>query len=126
VGNTWTGLLVAGATARLTRLVTTDDLGWWAIRLPAYAWAGFDPYDDPNPGNWAQKLVSGLDCPFCVGTWIGYGVLTADATSQALARRGHPAPARLLRFALTGLALNYLVGHLEARLSASPDPDPLA
>lgn len=114
-------VLALGATLRLTRLVTTDDLGLWLVRKPAVDWArshepplpdfdGISEQDEKPPG-WRLHLVSGLDCPFCVGFWIGTGVLATEAmcSRSAVARR-------LWRFGAATLALNYVVGHASARL----------
>lgn len=139
--------LVALATARLTRFVTTDWLGeWWLVR-PAKRWAhrhetpvttsaeqrtgesdeAFSrrssreheqeiervfAEDDPDPRNgWRSKLVHGLDCPFCVGFWIGGAVLVAEAVTRR-------APRLRKAWTLTAgaLALNYLVGHISSRI----------
>lgn len=125
--------------ARLSRFVTSDHLGGWLVVDPAKDWAvrhegqGVEviesgllstglparveerPSGEPVPDNgWRSKLVSGLECPFCVGFWIGAGVLAADA---ALPSSGP------LRTAWTlgtrALALNYVVGHASARLDFS-------
>lgn len=120
--------LLALATARLTRFVTTDWLGeWWLVR-PAKRWAvrreppatrapTLAPYvaaDDaePAPDNgWRSKLVHGLDCPFCVGFWIGGAVLVGEAATRRAPRlRG------AWTLALGALALNYLVGHVSSRI----------
>jgi hypothetical protein len=102
------GILVLGATMRLTRLVVTDDLGVWVLKWPARRWAA---RADPHSTGWQTKAVSGLDCPFCVGTWVGYGVLA----SYCLARRS-PWLGGCWRFVAAGLALNEVAAHLGARL----------
>lgn len=94
-------LLVLGATMRLTRLVVADDLGKWLIKERANRWAEYDPQYLPETKR--QKLVSGLDCPFCVGFWIGAAVLA-----------GHRLPGA--RAVLLPLALNEVAAHLGARL----------
>ncbi len=108
--------VTALAVARLIRLVTTDDLGGWAVRDPAYRWAGYDPdgYELRtgggavlNPPDWKAKLVSGLECPWCVGYWLGVVVLTFDAAAPR---------SRLWRFTKAGLALNYVVAQVSSRL----------
>lgn len=99
-------VLVVGSTMRLTRLATTDDLGLWLIRDPAARWA------QAHPEGWRDKAVGGLECPFCVGFWIGLVVLL-------LPRRN-----RLVRWVLAGLALNELTAHLGARLGdVADDPE---
>jgi hypothetical protein len=102
---------------RLTRLVVVDDLGAWAIRYPAYRWAA---KVDPTERGWPSKAVSGLDCPFCVGTWVGFAVLAATAVTRDRTPLG-----RAWRFVAAGLTLNEIAAHLGARLgdTAPPDPD---
>lgn len=96
-------LLAVGATVRLTRLVTTDSLGEHLIRTPAERWAARHPEHD-----WK---VAGLYCPFCAGYWLGAAVLVAHAaTSNSPRARG------LWRLGAATLALNYVVGHVSARL----------
>lgn len=90
--------LVVGATMRLTRLITADELGGWVIRQPSERWAW---RKEPGQNGWRHKLVSGLGCPFCVGFWVGAGVLAADIFCSR-------SPA--WRFTLTALALNELAG----------------
>ena len=119
--------LVAIATARLTRFVTSDWLGEWTLVRPLKRWAvraespmhsgprpaGWDPDDrEPNPDNgWRSKLVKGLDCPFCVGFWIGALVLLGEVVT----RRWRPLRA-VWTFALGALGLNYAVGHVSSRI----------
>jgi hypothetical protein len=133
-------LLVVLATARLIRLVITDDVGLWLVRRPAQSWAHYHdtpiPYPDgvtvhpgptyeqrvfrdrylsehePDPANgWRSKLYSGLECPFCVGFWIGVFVL------GFLALAGGPGHLpEWSRYALGTLALNYVVAHAMSRL----------
>jgi hypothetical protein len=122
--NTVAQSVLAGlATARLTRLVTTDWLGEWWFRAPAKRWAwdaespvtpnfSLSPMPSPPPENgWRSKLVSGLDCPFCVGFWIGVVVLLSLAIVRAV-----PPLLPLWKFVTGALALNYLTGHLSARI----------
>lgn len=94
--------LAAGATARLTRLVTTDDLGRHFVDPVQIALVqrGVEPW-----------VAAGLDCPYCVGYWLGTAVLA----SHALASRTRPTHAAW-RFVAGSLALNYVVGAVEARL----------
>jgi hypothetical protein len=119
--------LVAIATARLTRFVTSDWLGEWTLVRPLKRWAvraaspthtgprpsGWNPDDrDPDPDNgWRSKLVKGLDCPFCVGFWIGALVLLGEVVT----RRWRPLRA-VWTFALGALGLNYAVGHVSSRI----------
>lgn len=103
------------ATLRLIRLVTTDDLGWWFIRRPAYLWASFDTDTGSEPVSWRQKLVIGLECPFCVGYWLGSSLLLA------LCLAGGPGPVpglphEIWEYGAGSLALNYIAAHVAARL----------
>lgn len=93
-------LLVLGAAARLTRLVTVDSIA--------------DPLRDgvrmaanrvgPRTLVWADDLVT---CPHCVGFWATLAVL---ATAAAW---GHTAA---WRFVAATLAASYVVGHLSRHL----------
>lgn len=124
--------VAALAAARMTRFVTSDTLGEWTLVGPAKLWAhrreSFadvvqaaekdaylgKPVDTPHPSQgWRSKLVSGLDCPFCVGFWLG-GIALAGA---AFTRSRAPRPLRAAVSGIGGaLALNYAVGHTSARL----------
>lgn len=126
------------ATARLSRFLTTDKLGDWLIVRPAKAWAirhegeglevveyaenrdgeedpsKFERTGEPDEDNgWRSKLVAGLECPFCIGFWLGAGVLAADA---ALPERG--VARGVFDLGTRALALNYVVGHTSSRLDA--------
>ncbi len=68
-------------------------------------------YDPHDPWTWQAKLVKGLDCPFCVGFWIGAGVLLSLAIARAV-----PPLLPLWRLALGAFALNYVTGHVSARI----------
>ena len=132
--------LVVGATARMTRFITTDTLGGWLLYDPAVRWANFHErsleHPDGQPTNvwkqnartaearehtlnlepdpdkgWRSKLVTGLTCPFCAGTWIGFAAIG----SYRIARR-RPATLAAWRFVASGLSLNYLVGHVASRI----------
>jgi len=103
------------ATARLSRLVITDDLGRWHIHEPvdramdAYAeremWAAANVGQAPREP-WWWRYRSGLDCPFCVGFWLGAAVLAAYPIL----------PRPVWRAGTAALALNYTAAHLGARL----------
>lgn len=132
--------LVVGATARVTRFFTSDTLGYWLAVEPARRWANFHERSlehpdgqptlewgqnartvearehtlrmEPDPDNgWRSKLVSGLDCPHCVGTWVGYAAIG----SYLFARRW-PATLAVWRFLAAGLGLNYVTGHVSSRI----------
>jgi hypothetical protein len=115
-------LLILGATMRLTRLFTSDDLGEWWLKAPLAAWVDATPSPDrfaPLGGpehvaraeaasqerfarkQRAKRYLDGLDCPHCVGYWVGIAVLT----SYLVARRSRTALA-LWRYAAAGLGLN--------------------
>lgn len=108
------------AAARLSRLVITDDIGRWWIKEPidramdAYAerelWASANVGQAPREP-WWWRYRSGLDCPFCVGFWLGAGVLVTGAVASR-----HPAPRAVWRLAAGSLALNYTAAHLGAHL----------
>jgi len=118
--------LVLGATMRLTRLITNDDLGQWWLKDPLDRW--MHGHDVLQPGEHEERArllaegkdlayvdallpvaerlkyhryLHGLECPHCVGTWVGFGVLT----SYVVAKRSRRALAAW-RFVATGLSLN--------------------
>lgn len=100
-------LLALGLTLRLSRLVVTDDLGLWLLRIPAFNWAHSR---EPRGDGWRAKLQSGLSCPFCVGFWIGVGVLVS---LWLVGGPGHAHEA--WRWVSGAFALNWVVGHIAAR-----------
>lgn len=109
------------ATARLSRLVITDKLGHWWIQEPVaramsdyaaheIARAAEEDRDPVEPAWW--RYEQGLQCPWCVGFWLGAGVLTAGAIAT---RR--PGIARTAwRLGAGSLALNYVTAHLGSHL----------
>lgn len=107
------------AALRLTRLVTTDWLGEWTIVQPMKAWARrhegqVDVHEaaaqDVGTKFWRTKMVSGLDCPFCVGFWL-------TLTCLAFSRTKLPQPAAQIRdLLLKALAGSYVVGHASSRI----------
>jgi hypothetical protein len=97
------------ATLRVSRLVTTDNVpGQWWIFIPlnkrAYRHGA-------HRVPWWTKYLDGLQCPFCVGFWIGLvGLLT-------LILVGGPGHADLWwRYLAGAFALNYVVGHVAKNL----------
>lgn len=129
-------LLLALAALRVTRFFTSDKLGeWWLVgRAKRWAWQRempnllpdsaarlADPNLERNAGQaaatplvswgWRSKLVSGLDCPFCVGFWAGVLILLGDVVTRRV-----PLLRGLWTFALGALALNYATGHVSSRL----------
>lgn len=96
-------LLIVGATTRLTRVIVADDIGEWFIKVPLTAWLGQESALSGNAHQYGRYL-SGLDCPHCVGYWIGAGVLA----SYVLCRRSSITLA-LWRFIASTLVLNVVV-----------------
>ena len=132
-------LLTTGAALRVTRFATTDVLGGWVLADPLHRWAEKrEPHDPPHPFGyaapapaWRHRLVSALDCPFCVGTQatlvIGAALaLTASRTAPATSPRSRRSPlGRALRAACATLGAAYVVGHVSHRIdSAAPAPAP--
>lgn len=122
-------LLTAGAALRVTRFATTDVLGGWVLADPLKAWAEKHEPGQPfgytaPPEAWRHRLVSALDCPYCVGTQatiaIGLGMaLTSSRTTAPSSRRSrHSAPGRALRAACATLGAAYVVGHVSHRIDS--------
>lgn len=89
--------------------VTEADRERAELRLDAYEKAR--ETGDPNPNNgWRSKLVKGLDCPFCVGFWLGLLALVLWPLARV------PFLGKLIRLGAGALALNYVVGHVSSRL----------
>lgn len=126
-------LLLTGAALRVTRFATTDVLGGWVLADPAKAWAErHEPHDPPHPFGYLappsaplHRLVSALDCPFCVGTQatlvIG-AALAATSSPSPTARHGRRSrPGRLIRSACAALGAAYVVGHVSHRIDSPKD-----
>ena len=124
-------LLTAGAALRVTRFATTDVLGGWALSDPLHRWASRHEPGHPfgylaPPEAWRHRLVSALDCPFCVGTQAALviGGALAVTSSRTAPSHGHLRPhrhrrsplGRALRAAAASLAAAYVVGHVSHRL----------
>ena len=113
-------LLTAGAALRVTRFATTDVLGGWALSDPLHRWASRrEPghrfgYLAP-PQAWRHRLVSALDCPFCVGTQAALVIGAALAATSSRSRR-RSGLGRALRYGAASLAAAYVVGHVSHRL----------
>lgn len=126
--------LVALAALRATRFITSDKLGEWWLVGPAKRWAARREVPDdvradlekrfsheirdnapvanpPARWGWRSKLVSGLDCPFCVGFWVVAAALLAEVAT----RRVRPLRA-LWTFVAGVAAMNYVTGHVSSRL----------
>lgn len=128
--------LAAGAALRITRFATTDTLGGWVLADPLKRWAERrDPrpaHDSPTspashpfgyaapPEAWRHRLVSALDCPYCVGTQATLAIAAALAALPATPshRPAVRTAGRLARIACAALAASYLVGHVSYRLDS--------
>lgn len=122
--------LAAGAALRITRFATTDTLGGWVLADPLKRWAERrDPrpaHDSPTspashpfgyaapPQAWRHRIVSALDCPYCVGTQATLAIAAVLTALPPSTRAG-----RLTRTACAALAASYLVGHVSYRLDSS-------
>jgi hypothetical protein len=128
-------ILAVGAATRLTRFVISEDLGKWVIRDPAKDWANpslrlirerdrliragvpeselrrVEYRQTTEPKTWREKAVSGLDCPFCVGTWLHIG---AQAISASLPAQGYSRTA--WRVLAGGLTASWAMAHIGVRL----------
>jgi len=127
-------ILLALTALRLTRFITSDHLGEWWIVGPLKRWAArreapahlrdrleaeiaeaiereAPQFNPPHGWGWRSKLVKGLDCPFCVGFWIGGAVLLAE-----VATRHTPLLRGVWTFVAAAFALNYAVGHVSKRI----------
>ena len=121
--------LAAGAALRVTRFATTDVLGGWALSDPLHRLA--DRLEPGQPFGYLapssaplHRLVSALDCPFCVGTQAALAIGAALAATSSRARRRAPL-GRALRYGAAYLAAAYVVGHVSHRLDqAAPTPQP--
>lgn len=121
--------LAAGAALRITRFATTDTLGGWVLVDPLKRWAErHDPRPAPSqthpfgyaapPEAWRHRLVSALDCPYCVGTQATLAIALLLHALPPASRRA----ARAARAACAALAASYLVGHISYRLDTAPSP----
>lgn len=126
-------LLTSGAALRVTRFATTDVLGGWVLADPLRRWASSKEPGQPfgyaaPPSAPRHRLVSALDCPFCVGTQatLAIGAAMALTSRRAPRRPGSPlhrtSPiGRALRAGAATLAAAYVVGHVSHRIdSAAP------
>lgn len=99
-------LLALGMTMRLTRVVTTDSIGEWYLRAPLLKRIG--ARKRPYLFNFVETL---LECPFCIGFWIGCGVLLS------LWAAGGPGAAwEPWRWTAGALTMNYIAAHVGGRL----------
>jgi hypothetical protein len=121
-------VLTAGAALRVTRFATTDVLGGWVLSDPLHRLADRLEPGQPfgylaPPQAWRHRLVSALDCPFCVGTQATLAIGAALAlTSSRSGRCSRTSPlGRALRAGAATLGAAYVVGHVSHRIdSAAP------
>ena len=133
-------VLLTGAALRVTRFATTDVLGGWVLADPLKAWASAkEPHDPPHPFGyaapphaWRHRLVSALDCPYCVGTQATIAIGAALALTSARAasstsrrpashRSRTSTAGRLVRAACATLGAAYVVGHVSHRIDSPKD-----
>ena len=67
--------------------------------------------DEDEPMSWQAKLVEGLECPACVGFWIGAGVVGSYLVAQR-----DPRLLRAWRVGAGIFGLNYAVFHVSSRI----------
>lgn len=122
-------VLTAGAALRVTRFATTDVLGGWALSDPLHRWASSKEPGQPfgylaPPDAWRHRLVSALDCPFCVGTQATIAIGAALAlTSSRSGLRSRTSPlGRALRAGAATLGAAYVVGHVSHRIDSPAAP----
>lgn len=124
-------VLLTGAALRVTRFATADVLGGWVLADPLKRWAKKHEPGQPfgylaPPQAWRHRLVSALDCPYCVGTQatIAIGAALALTSSASPGPRSRRSPlGRALRAAAATLGAAYVVGHVSHRID-SPAPAP--
>lgn len=128
--------LTVGAALRVTRFATTDVLGGWVLSDPLHRLA--DRHEPGQPFGYLapasaplHRLVSALDCPYCVGTQaaLAIGAALALTSSRAVTASGSPAPrsrrsplGRAVRSACAALSAAYVVGHVSHRIDSPKDP----
>ena len=125
--------LTVGAALRVTRFATTDVLGGWVLADPLKRWAEKHEPGQPfgylaPPSAPLHRLVSALDCPFCVGTQatIAIGAALAATSPRAASptsSRSRRSPlGSALRAACATLGAAYVVGHVSHRLDSAVAP----
>jgi hypothetical protein len=128
-------VLLTGAALRVTRFATTDVLGGWVLADPLKRWAEENEPGQPfgyaaPPQAWRHRLVSALDCPYCVGTQATIAIGLGMALTFRRSPRRPSSPlhrtsplGRALRAACATLGAAYVVGHVSHRIdSAAPQP----
>lgn len=123
-------LLLTGAALRVTRFATTDVLGGWVLADPLHQLA--DRLEPGQPFGYLappsaplHRLVSALDCPFCVGTQAALVIGAALAATSSPARR-RSRPGRLIRSACAALSAAYVVGHVSHRIDTTGTTAPVS
>ena len=132
--------LTVGAALRVTRFATTDVLGGWVLSDPLHRLANrLEPATPPHPFGYLappsaplHRLVSALDCPFCVGTQAALAIGAALAATSSTSP-GRPLPlqrtsplGRALRYGAAALAAAYVVGHVSHRIDSAAPAAPAA
>ena len=128
-------LLLTGAALRVTRFATTDVLGGWVLADPLHRLA--DRLEPGQPFGYLappsaplHRLVSALDCPFCVGTQAALAIgasLAATSSPSPTARHGRRSrPGRLIRSACAALSAAYVVGHVSHRIDTAGTTAPVS
>jgi hypothetical protein len=110
-------LLVAGFTARLTRLIVTDDLGKWWLRDPLDAWLNRRAWTLGTVNRW-RKYLDGLACPYCVSFHVAWLVLLS---LWLVGGPGHAAEA--WRYIAGAFTISYVTAHIGARLGDVADDE---
>lgn len=105
-------LVLTLATARLTRFVTTDALPDHAVLHHLHDKAAEKGFERDRRGVSRPKNLVGyasemINCPFCIGFWLGGAVLVGEVAL------GHT---KLWKLGIGALALNYVVGHVSSRI----------
>lgn len=123
-------LLTTGAALRVTRFATADVLGGWVLSDPLHRWASRHEPGQPfgylaPPSAPLHRLVSALDCPFCVGTQAALVIGAALAATSSPARR-RSRPGRLIRSACAALSAAYVVGHVSHRIDTTGTTAPIS
>jgi hypothetical protein len=121
-------LLLTGAALRVARFATTDVLGGWVLSDPLHRLAArLEPAVPPHPFGYLappsaplHRLVSALDCPFCVGTQAALTIGAALALTSSRSRRRSTA-GRALRYGAAALAAAYVVGHVSHSIDSPKD-----
>lgn len=123
-------LLTTGAALRVTRFATTDVLGGWVLADPLKRWAEKHEPGQPfgylaPPSAPLHRLVSALDCPFCVGTQATLAIGAALALTSSRPRR-RSGLGQALRAGAATLGVAYVVGHVSHRIDSAAPASPAA